>query len=193
MGELLFGVDGDARARALRRQRRCQAQRARADHRDVAHPVGHRHRHGEFGRTPAQRPAAAAMAVIMDDALAPHLLDRDARAGRAERAQADRGAEDAIGAGADRLHPGEGIEGHGRSRRRRQRQRAAADPRAQKAPPVHVSSPCSLVRCNERRPRTRSPIARSASARRDIDPDCGQPAILNIERTSWPSCPLARS
>ena len=62
---------------------------AAADDGDVARAIGHGVTRRQRGRPPGQRPAAAAMAVIMDDALVADGFDIEARPGGAERTQAD--------------------------------------------------------------------------------------------------------
>src|SRR5438874_2315382 len=68
--------------------------------RHLALPAGECPLCGHGARAPGQRPAAAAVPVVVNDGLAEDLLDLEPRALSAERSRADRDAGDAVGAGA---------------------------------------------------------------------------------------------
>ena len=85
----VLAIDGDLRTRALRQDGGGQAQGAAADHRDLARAALHRLLHRDGARAPGERPATAAMAVIVHyQGVADHLRV-ETRTGGAKRAQAN--------------------------------------------------------------------------------------------------------
>src|SRR5262249_962032 len=83
-------------AGTLREDRSGEAKRTAADHRDRARTDRHRLAHGNRARAPGERPAAAAMTIVVDDELVADLLGVEPRARGAERTQADGYVEQAI-------------------------------------------------------------------------------------------------
>ena len=96
MGWPIARVDGDAGARALRQQRRGHAQRTGTDHADVAIATRQRLLDRDAARSPGKGPAAAAMAIIVDDQMVAHPFRVEARPGGTERAQTGGDAKDTI-------------------------------------------------------------------------------------------------
>ena len=83
-------------AGALGEQCRSQPQRAAADHRHFALACGQDLAYGERARAPRQRPAAAAVTVVMNDRLAAEPLGFDARPLRTKRSCADGDRDEAV-------------------------------------------------------------------------------------------------
>ena len=104
IGRTLLRVDGHAQALTLRDDGGRESEGSAADDRHVAaaeqRGPGLRHRH--VGRTPRQRPAAAAMSIVVHDDAVADVLDVHSRPGSTEGPQAHGGAEDAIGVGPNR-------------------------------------------------------------------------------------------
>ncbi len=104
-GRAILGVDGDGTgARALGEDGGGQSEGSAADHRDVGlrrFAAGEREVEGDLAGAPGERPAGAAVAVVVDHELVANLFGFDARTLRAEGPGADRDLEEAIFVGAD--------------------------------------------------------------------------------------------
>src|SRR6202044_2872611 len=96
IGQQILRIYGDSGAGSLRQQAGGKPHRAAADDPDLALAGGHRLAHGNAARPPRQRPAAAAMTVVVHDPLLPDPLDVEARPSSAKRAGADGNLRDAV-------------------------------------------------------------------------------------------------
>ncbi len=117
LGQEVPGVDGHLGAGALGGDRRGQPERAAADHRHPLGAGGHRLANRDLGRAPRQRPAAAAVAVVVHHQRGPDLLGVEPGPRSPERTKADRQVEQALGACAQRREPRTGAQGRGRQGR----------------------------------------------------------------------------
>jgi hypothetical protein len=95
----ILRVNRDARTGALQLDRCGEADRAAADHADVAFAGRQRAVGGDGPGSPRQRPAAATVPVVVHDRLVADRLNVSARSLRPERPRADRDSCDAIDAG----------------------------------------------------------------------------------------------
>ena len=109
----VFGVDGDgADAGALQQDGRGEAEGSAADDGDVGLGgvgAGESEGDGALAGAPGERPAGAAVAVVMHDQFIPDALGLDARADGAERTQAYSDLEQAVFVGADGRERRDGV------------------------------------------------------------------------------------
>ena len=89
------GVDGDGKSRLLHQPRGREAHHARSDHRDRAAVALEAELGGEFRAAPAERDPAAAVAVIVDQALLAELVGADDEARPSVRPEPGYGPDDA--------------------------------------------------------------------------------------------------
>jgi len=103
-GRAVFRVDGDFGAGTLKHGGGGEADGSGTEDGDVVGALGGGHGGlgGDGGRSPGERPAAAAVAVVVDDGLGAELFDVAAGSGGAEGTGADGDTEDAVGVSSER-------------------------------------------------------------------------------------------